>query len=212
MSKESKIILSIMAVILVGVGVLVAYVNQTSNNIVVTQEKLIRENSHIRGEGEVKIVEFGDYQCPACSQAHPVTKQILQDFEGKVAFVYRNFPLPRLHPNARAAAEAAEAAGAQGKFWEMHDKLYETQEQWSVLPDPVGTFVKYATDLGLDATKFKEDVTNEANKERIDSDQSDGYNVGVSGTPTFFVNGRQQKNFDYSSLKSAIEAELNNTK
>lgn len=210
MSKESKIILTIMAVILVGVGILVAYVNQTrGEGSTVAQEKLIREDSHQRGEGAVNLVEFGDYQCPACSQAHPVVNKILEDFNGKVTLTYRHFPLPQRHPNARAAAEAAEAAGAQGKFWEMHDRLFETQDQWGMLPDPTDTFVRFAVALGLDEAKFKEDITNKVNEKRVTSDQSDGYAVGVNGTPTFFINGKRQSKIDYDSLKSAIDAELN---
>jgi protein-disulfide isomerase len=209
MSKESKIILSIVAVVLVGIVGLVAFVNGSSGpNADDIPERLVQENSRKHGTGDVQLVEFGDYQCPACAQAHPIVKKLTKEYEGKVTFVFRNFPLRQIHSNATPAAEAAEAAGEQGKFWEMHDMLYENQQNWSLLPDPTSIFVQYATELKLDTDKFKKDMTADATDERIQQDQSDGYAVGVSGTPTFFVNGKPQQQFDYDSLKTAIEAEL----
>lgn len=209
MTKESKIILSIIALVLVGIAGLVTFVNgSTGSNSTEVPERLVRDDSHTAGTGKVQIVEFGDYQCPACAQAHPTTKKLMEEYEGKISFVFRNFPLIQIHPNAMLAAQAAEAAAAQEKFWEMHDKLYENQQAWSALADPTSTFVKYAAELGLDEDKFKNDLTNNVYKERIEQDQSDGYAVGVNGTPTFFINGKVQRQFDYDSLKSAIEAEL----
>lgn len=209
MSKESKVILSIIAVVLVGIVGLVTFVNSSGgSNAVDIPERLVRDTSRTEGEGTVQVVEFGDYQCPACAQAYPTTKKLMEEYKGKITFVFRNFPLIQIHPNAMPAAKAAEAAGEQGKFWEMHDKLYSNQQTWSVLADPTNTFVTYATDLGLDADKFKEVMASDGVKKRIDQDQSDGYAVGVSGTPTFFINGKVQRQFDYNTLKSAIEAEL----
>lgn len=208
MSKESKVILLITGLILAGVAILIAFVstNQADPNAIM--QKIVKEDSRTIGTGEVQVVEFGDYQCPACGQAHPTVEKLKEEFDGKITFVFRNFPLPG-HPNAQPAAQAAEAAGAQGKFWEMHDMLFETQSQWSSLADPTTVFVQFAEALKLDKEKFASDIMSRANKDRIDADQSDGYGVGVSGTPTFFINGKQQSQFDYDSLKKAIEAELN---
>src|SRR5690606_35360003 len=119
-----------------------------------------------------------------------------------------HFPLSG-HPNAQPAAEAAEAAAAQGKFWEMHNKLFETQAQWSPMADPTSIFINYAEELKLDVDAFRENITEKAHQSRIFDDQSDGYAVNVTGTPTFFVNGKVQSRFDYDSLKNAIQAELN---
>lgn len=207
MSKESKIILGVAAVIVAAVAVLIAFVSTNQMNPAAIMEKAVREDSHTFGSGAVQVVEFGDYQCPACAQAHPDVEKLKEEFKDDITFVFRNFPLPG-HPNAQPAAEAAEAAATQGKFWEMHSKLFETQTQWSSLADPTSVFAQYAEELGLDKEKFVEDVRNNANKERISNDQTDGYAVGVSGTPTFYINGKQQSRFDYDSLKSAIEAEL----
>lgn len=208
MSKESKIILLITGLVIAGIAILITFVNANQMDPAAIMAKIVHEDSRKMGTGEVQVVEFGDFQCPACGQAHPDVKKLNEEFEGKITFVFRNFPLPG-HANARAAAEAAEAAGDQGKYWEMHNMLFETQSQWSSLPDPTSIFAQYAEALKLDKEKFTEDITNEVNKDRISADQSDGYAVGVSGTPTFFINGKQQTSFDYETLKKAIEAELN---
>lgn len=207
MSKESKIILLITGLVIAGIAILISFVNANQMDPAAIMEKIVREDSHSIGTGDVQVVEFGDFQCPACAQAHPDVKKLKEEFDGKITFVFRNFPLPG-HANARPAAEAAEAAAAQGKYWEMHDMLFETQSQWSSLADPTSIFAQYAEALELDKDKFVEDVTSEANKDRISEGQSDGYAVGVTGTPTFFINGKKQSSFDYETLKSAIEAEL----
>jgi protein-disulfide isomerase len=204
MTREAKILIAIMVVI-VGGGLFAIF--SSSKPTTHSSEALVRQDSHKLGDGKVQVVEFGDYQCPACGQAYPVTKQLISDYQGKITFIFRNFPLP-MHPNALPAAEAAEAAGAQGKFWEMHDKLYETQDEWSGVLDPTNAFTHYASDLGIDADKFKQDIIAKKYQDIISKDQSDGYSLGVQGTPTFFVNGKQQSAFDYDSLKNAIDAEL----
>ncbi len=210
MTKQSKIILSIIAVIAVFGIVLVAYMNSSgvSKSPTAVAAKLVKSDSHTLGTGKVQVVEFGDYQCPACGQAYPITKQILSEYGDKITFVFRNFPLPQLHPNAEAGAEAAEAANAQGKFWEMHDMLYENQDSWSDVSDPTDIFVSYASTLGLDTAKFKKDITSKAYDKYIQSDVSDGYSLGITGTPTFYINGKQQASYDYNTLKSAIQAAL----
>lgn len=207
MSKESKVILAIAALVIAAIVILITFVNTGQADPNAIKEKIIRADSHSIGSGKVTVVEFGDFQCPACGQAFPYVSKLKDEFKDKITFVFRNFPLP-MHPNAQPAAEAAEAAAAQGKFWEMHDKLFENQSQWSSLADPTSVFTLYAEQLGLDKDKFAKDVQSDANAERISKDQSDGYAVGVSGTPTFFINGKQQSQFDYDSLKKAIEAEL----
>ncbi|MGA2910697.1 MAG: thioredoxin domain-containing protein [Candidatus Microgenomates bacterium] len=138
----------------------------------------------------VTLVEFGDYECPACGEYHPMVKQLLTDFAGKVIFVFRNFPLSQ-HLNAPISAYAAEAAGLQGKFWQMHDKLYETQNDWSGSTDARSIFIGYAKDLGLDVTKFTADIDSSAVKNKVQSDMNDGNTIGINETPTFFLNGSE---------------------
>lgn len=209
MSKESKIILIIAAVVAVGIVGLVGFANSNQMDAAAIMEKIVREDSHSIGDGEVQVVEFGDYQCPACGSAHPTVEKLKEEYEGDITFVYRHFPLPG-HQNAMPAARAAEAAAEQDKFWEMHDKLFEGQQAWSMMVDPTEMFVTYAEDLDLDLDRFRAAMRDESVEEKINQGQSDGYDVGVTGTPTFFINGERQRSFDYDSLKHAIESELNN--
>ena len=134
------------------------------------------------------IVEFGDYQCPACGQAHPIVKKFLEDRGNSVYFVFRQFPLTQVHPNANDAARAAEAAGNQGKYWEMHDMLYERQGEWSGLSDAREKFTEYAQSLGLNLDQFKQDMSEAIGV--INQDAKLGAELGVQSTPTFFVNGK----------------------
>jgi len=159
---------------------------------------------------KVTIVEFGDYQCPACGAAHPTLKQVLSEYKDKVYFVFRNFPLP-MHPNAPLAAQAAYAAGLQGKFWEMHDKLYESQDEWSEKSGGPAkeTILAYAKELELDMTKFNDDLTKNAGSAKIQKDQNDGYQLGVNSTPTFYINGTKfSAVMTYDQLKKEIDDRL----
>jgi protein-disulfide isomerase len=159
---------------------------------------------------KVTLVEFGDYECPACGEYHPFVTQLLTDEAGKVNFVFRNFPLSQ-HPNAQISAQAAEAVGLQGKFWQMHDKIYLSQNDWATLSDPTSIFVGYAKNLGLDVNKFTSDLSSDAVKNKISSDTNDGNLVNINETPTFFINGVKIDNLpgSYSDFKSLVSAELN---
>ncbi len=207
--KESKALLIILVVIAVGFVSLVVLGNKSNPAPRPNPGagNLVRDNSHKRGSGPVTLVEFGDYQCPACRQAVPILKRIESEYRGKVTFVFRNFPLPG-HANASAAHEAAEAAAAQGKFWEMHDLLYNKQQEWSDLSNPIDRFVEYARQLGLDISKFKSDVMSNANAQIIKQDQADGNSLGVQGTPTLFVDGKKLPDYSYQTIKSAVDAAL----
>ena len=170
---------------------------------------LVRSDSNkiATDSAKVTVVEFGDYQCPACRIAQPVVKKILSDYAGKINFVFRNFPLPQ-HQIALLAAESAEAAGEQGKYWEMNDKLYETQEDWSGSNDALNKFAGFATDLKLDVEKFKKSVQENKFADKIQKDSADGNSLGVNSTPTFYVNGIKLNSFSYENFKSKIEANL----
>lgn len=214
MTKETKITTGVIAIILaILVGLTVWSINsKPKNQISGDKTKLVRDTSHKTGSGPVVLVEFGDFQCPVCGVAYPEIKQLLQQYDGKVTFYFRNFPLLQ-HTNADAAALAAESAGAQGKFWEMHDKLYETQTAWSSLSDPTDTFVGYAQDLGLDVAKFTTDLTNKQLEDVISQDYADGLVQGVQGTPTFFINGkRYQGQPTFSGMHQKIDEILKSTK
>ncbi len=146
----------------------------------------VSERDHAAGpeDAPVTLVEYGDYECPYCGMAYPIVKRAQQDLGNRLRFVFRNFPLAESHPHARLAAEAAEAAGAQGKFWEMHDVLFERQDALET-EDLIG----YAKSLGLDVPKFAHDLEAGAYTKRVRDDFRNGVRSGVNGTPTFFVNG-----------------------
>jgi len=159
---------------------------------------------HIRGshDAPVTLVEYGDYECPFCAQAHFVTVELLREMGGEMRFVFRNFPLTTMHPHAEVAAEAAEAAGAQHKFWEMHDTLYENQQ--ALEPEDLA---QYAVGIGLDLALFTNALAIHAYHERIREDFMSGVRSGVNGTPAFFINGvRHDGSWDLETLKSAVLA------
>jgi len=149
----------------------------------------------------VTMVEYGDFECPHCGQAHPVVKALLEQVGDQVRFAFRHFPLATMHPHAQHAAEAAEAAGAQGKFWEMHDTLFENQ---GALDDE--SLVQYAADLGLDVNRFIDELSRHVHAGKVREDFLSGVRSGVNGTPTFFINGlRHDGPFDLGSLLASIE-------
>jgi protein-disulfide isomerase len=191
MSKESKILITVLVLIVAGmIGIFVlSNSGSTPSGPAGDKTKIIRANSHKIGTGNIQLVEYGDFQCPACGAAYPNVKQLMKDYDGKITLYFRNFPLPQLHPNAIAAANAAEAAGDQGKYWEMHDKLYEGQNTWASLADPTDTFVGYGKDLGLDTDKLKTAITDKKFQTIIDQDVADGNAQNVNATPTFYFNG-----------------------
>lgn len=159
---------------------------------------------------KVTIVEFGDFQCPACGVVYPVVKKIKSDYKDKIYLVFRNFPLPQ-HKNGQVSAQAAFAAGLQGKFWEMHDRLYASQLEWSEKSgdETKKIFREYAEDLGLDMAKFNEAFDSNAGSAKIQKDQNDGYQMGVDSTPTFFINGEKfPGGMSYDQFKKLIDDRL----
>jgi protein-disulfide isomerase len=145
----------------------------------------------IPAQSVVTLEEFGDYQCPPCGALHPTLKQLKQQLASNLNFVFRNLPLTTIHKNSLAAAQAAEAARMQNRFWEMHDLLYENQNLWADDINPRTIFLKWAADLGMDMTRFTHDLDSQQVKLRIEADQEAAAELGISGTPTVLVNGRQ---------------------
>jgi len=197
--------------ILIGGVMLLSKGGNSNTRVLANPDLLIRENSHQTTKGaKVTIVEFGDYQCPACGQAHPIVKEVIKNYADKINFVFRNYPLSQ-HKNAQIAAQAAEAANVQGKFWEMHDKLYDTQKDWEESSKPLDMFLTYAKDLGLDVNKFKSDVEGQKFTTEIGQDMNDGNNLSVNATPTFYINGQVLPGVpSYSDFKAIIDPLLAN--
>jgi len=170
---------------------------------------VIRGRDHIQGPdtAPVTLVENGDYECPFCGQAYYIIKEVQELLGTNLRFVFRNFPLTQVHPNAQNAAEAAESAGAQNMFWEMHDCLYEHQQA-----PGVKHLVQYATTLGLDLPKFLYDFSNHVHSARIREDFLSGVRSGVNGTPTFFVNGlRYNQSWDLETLLDNLRRIISKT-
>lgn len=158
---------------------------------------------------KVTIVEFSDFQCPACKSVQPTVDQILKDYQGKVNFYYRHFPLPQ-HKNAVPAALAAEAALEQGRFWEMANILFSKQEDWAESSNAKDLFLDYTKELNLNEDQFKKDLENNKFTQKIERDNTDALTLKLNSTPTFFVNGEKVPGaLSYSEFKSRIDAELN---
>jgi protein-disulfide isomerase len=161
------------------------------------------DRDHIQGPADsaVTLVEYGDYECPYCGAAYPIVKEVQSRMGEKLRFVFRNFPITTSHPHAEQAAEAAEAAGAQGKFWEMHDLLYEKQRR---LGDD--DLRSYGVQLGLDLEAFERDLAEHVHAARVREDFMSGVRSGVNGTPTFYINGiRHDDSYELETLLAALE-------
>jgi protein-disulfide isomerase len=171
---------------------------------------------HVFGKADSKVVlvEYGDFQCPACGSAYPNLKDVTEEFKDKIAFIFRNNPLTTIHPNARAGAAAAEAAGLQDKYWEMHDMLYERQNEWSAADatQRKSFFESYATQVGIkNMDKFRTDMASKAVNDKIDYDLALGKKVPVTGTPTILLDGKKVESdvwSDAKKLKAAVEDAL----
>jgi Na+/H+ antiporter NhaA len=182
------------------------FLTGTSERLVDLAVPVDPERDHVRGGGDapVTLVEYGDFECPYCGRAEPAVREIVAEFGDDLRYVFRHLPLADVHPNAHLAAEAAEAAGEQGKFWEMHDLLFEHQD--ALLPM---NLVGYAGELGLDVDRFTDELRRRVYAARVAEDIDTADQSGVTGTPTFFVNGRrQQGSFDIDTLSAAVRAAL----
>lgn len=221
MSTEAKTLIGIgIATLLIVVGA-VFFVGGSSSSskpkpkISDSQMKLlIKSDSHamIAKDAKVTLVEFGDFQCPACGASYPIVTQLLSNYNGKINFVFRNFPLP-MHQNAQIAAEAAEAAGAQGKFFDMYNALYQNQSDWGESNKPMDYLDKYAKTIGLDMNKFDSDVKGNKYKSKIDNDMNDGNALSINATPTFFLNGEKiEGGLPYNQFKQKVDSALASAK
>ena len=188
---------------------------QQLKNIPESESVLAKTNTapaHIRGnpDAPVTLEEFGDFQCPPCGKFSEFVEELLKEYNSRLRLVFRNFPLSG-HEHAREAALAAEAAGLQGKFWEMHDTLYREQETWTKAPNVRESFESYAGTIGLNVDQFKKDMDGDKARERVDSDRALADFLGVKATPTLFINNRpvDPKDKNPEGVRAAINAALN---
>ena len=158
---------------------------------------------------KVTLIEYADFQCPACAAYYPLVKRLTSKFDNKILFAYRFFPLTQLHQNAMLSAEAAYAANKQGKFWQMHDLLFANQTSWADSNNAEAIFTGYAKKLGLNLNKFQKDMNSGEAKVFINNEENIGTAIGVNSTPTFFLNGTEIQNpRSYSDFKNLIEQKL----
>jgi protein-disulfide isomerase len=210
--------LGVVATILIGLVGFIVYSTQQKK---AEQDRLantpvtISDTGWVKGataSAKVTLVEYADFQCPACAQNAPLVSQLLEEYPNDVKFVFKHFPLSSIHKNAIMAGVAAEAAGKQNMFWEMHDVLFDQQSNWSNLgaSEVKDVFVEYATNLGLDIEAFRKDLDDKSLAQKVNDQQSEGINLGVMGTPTFFMNGKRIESGSYELLKSTVQSEINN--
>lgn len=188
---EGKFVFGVIAVV-IALFAYYFYASPSSTSDTVEDISIVKTD-HVRGavNGTVTLVGFGDYQCPACAVYEPLVKQVIEDNKTVLKFVFKNFPLTQIHDNALIGAKAAEAAGMQGKFWEMHDMLYEKQREWSLGMNARDILMSYASALKLDTKKFSEDMNSKAVEDKIFAEMKEAIKLGVPGTPTFFLNGKR---------------------
>lgn len=226
MDKKAWIIFSVIVVVLLGGLIYLSSKNKVDVSNINTDQVFAASDQngniadHIFGKkgSKVVLVEYGDFQCPGCAGAHPQIKAISEEYKDRIAFVFRNFPLTSIHPNARAAAAAVEAAGLQGKYWEMHNIVYENQDNWkeASATERDAFFTQYAVEAGANKDQFVKDLASTSISKKIAFDQALGKKINVSGTPTFYLNGNLVDSYvtnnviqsDGSQLKSLIDEAL----
>jgi protein-disulfide isomerase len=208
-SRELMILLGLGAVIVLIIGVTLAVYNRSQESAgqlsATDQSLLVREDSPARGPADapVTLVEFLDPECEACRAAYPVVEQILEDYDGQIYYVVRYFPN---HANSVLAVAATEAAGEQGKYWEMQELLFATQPTWGEKQTPqTELFISYAQQLGLDIEQFKASLQNPSHPAKAQRDNQDAQTLNVRGTPTFFVNGEVVYGMDERSMRALID-------
>ena len=214
-TKEIIIWFAVIAVLIGGLWLLINAANapltppppaEIQNVPSVSKTDLTRGNPNAK----VTLIEYADFQCPACAVMHATIKQLQGDFKDNLRLVYRFFPLTNIHQNSLISAQAVYAAGLQGKLWEMFDMVYENQESWSDSPQAKSIFVDYAKKLGLNSSKFNSDIDSDSTKKFITDEQSQGLDLGINATPTIFMNGKEIQNpATYEDFKKLIQDEIN---
>jgi len=201
-SNENVILYTILGLIGITVVGAIAFVFSSASGTVTTDDRMVylgRVDSYVKGnvDSDIIVTEFSDFQCPACQRFFGELKQLSETYSDDIKFIYKYFPLTNIHPNAYLASEASEAAGDEGKFWEMHDLLFENQIDWSNLSgdELEEKFVEYATTAGVeDLENFRADLNGLVHKEKIDRDMEDARALEVNATPTIYLNGEQVSN------------------
>ena len=203
--KNPWIVIGVIVVVLIGGSVWYSLsVGKTYNEgVVITQ--------HLKGPADAKVtlVEYSDFQCPACGQFEPVVQEILAEYGDRLQFEYKNFPLIQIHPFAEPAARAAEAAGQQDKYFEYHDILFAKQNEWSKTVNPAVFFTQYAKDLGLDMDLFAKHQRSSILQDKIKAEYNEARDLGLTSTPSFFLNGTKMEISSMDDFKAQVAAAVN---
>ncbi len=195
MSKRFLLIFGVMVAVFAG---LLLFKNDASAP---TADGQLTNHTYGEGQSGVTVIEYGDFQCPACFSYFPLVSQIKEKYKDQITFQFRHFPIVSAHRNAMAAHRAAEAASRQDKFWEMHDLLYANQKTWEASNNAAQVFEGYATQIGLVMDQYKQDVVDASTGANIDADQKQGEKDGVQGTPTFFIDGKKYETENIRSVE-----------
>ena len=203
--KNPWIVIGVIVLVLILGSVI--YSNSVGSN---NNEGVDISKNYIKGnpDAQISLVEYSDFQCPACAAFQPVLTDVMNQFGNDIKFEYKHFPLP-MHPLALPAARAAEAAGQQGKFYEFHDLLFEKQKTWTKSPNPNALFVQYAEELGLDVKKFRQHMDASLLSDKIEADKKAGDELGITGTPTFYLNGEKMIINSYEEFYQQIASAIN---
>ena len=187
-------------------GMVAASNKAERENSMVAPIDAVSSNDWVKGNASstVTLIEYSDFQCPACASYHPLVEKVFAEYSSKMMIVSRHFPLAQ-HANAIPAAKASEAAGAQGKFWEMHDQLFIKQTDWAEVKDARVIFTGYAEKLGLDMEKFAKDYDSKETSDKIELSLKSGLKAGVNSTPTFYLNGKKIQPKNYDEFKKLID-------
>lgn len=199
--KNPWVIIGIIAVVLFGGSFWYASLSAEKNNEGVEVQQHVKGNA----DSNIVLVEYSDFQCPACAAAQPAVAQVLEQYGDSIRFEYKHFPLP-IHPFAIDAALAAEAAGQQGKFFEYHDLLFANQQTWSQSVAPRSLFLQYAEELELDMNLFRRHISSSVLRDHIQSQFTEGREAEVTGTPTFFLNGQKMQYSTYQEFFNQLDA------
>ena len=185
-----------MGAIIVAIIALMVFGVRSGNNAALFEVGAVNKLDNFKGEASSTaiIIEYSDFECPACRTYYMVMRQMMAEFGSKAVFVYRYFPLTEIHANAQLAAQAVQAAAKQGKFWEMHDLLFEKQNEWASAADPAPLFDSYASLIGISASQFQSDYTSKDVISFVKSQRNNALGLELQGTPTFFVNGKKIEN------------------
>jgi protein-disulfide isomerase len=186
--KNPWVIIGVITIVLFGGAIWFSSNASEKNN----EGVFVQENIKGNAEATVTLTEFSDLQCPACASFEPVLEGVMAEYGDAIRFEYKHFPLP-IHSYALQASVAAEAAGMQGKFFEYHDALFENQTDWSAAVSPVAFFIKYAEELDLDTAEFRRHMNSSVLRDKVQAEMDEGRTLGVTGTPTFFLNGERME-------------------